>query len=256
MSKAPQYEYKQINTRDICVDDLYQREVNQAKIRKIIREYNPYLVNAIKVSFRNGKYWVFDGQHTIAAIKARNNGRDCRVDCKVFYGLTWLEEVELFIAQNGASTAVSIRDKMRAMYNSGDPEITGMVTAAYKAGLMVDFEPTGAKNRILAVSTLLKAYKLLDENDFISTLKIIKESWGGSPESLVGDIIGGMSVFYLAYRDDFNRSKLVSKLSRKSPIEIVRDGKVSRTSGYNRFARVILGIYNTGTRTNRLEDRL
>lgn len=83
---TPEYEYKQVNTRDIFVDPLYQRDLNNGKVGKIVREWNPYLVNAVKVSYREGKLWVFDGQHTIAAIKSKHNGRDCMVDCKVFYG--------------------------------------------------------------------------------------------------------------------------------------------------------------------------
>ena len=64
---TPDYEYKQINTKEICIDKLYQRELNRPRVNRIVKNWNPYLVNACKVSFRDGKYWVFDGQHTIAA---------------------------------------------------------------------------------------------------------------------------------------------------------------------------------------------
>lgn len=130
----PNYEYKKLNTRDISVDGLYQRDLSAAKVKKIVREFNPYLVNAVKVSFRDGKYYVFDGQHTIAGIKAKHKGADCQIDCKVFYGLTRLDEMELFILQNGASSTVATREKFRALYNNGDPEITSLVKLTEKAG--------------------------------------------------------------------------------------------------------------------------
>lgn len=252
----PNYEYKTLNTRDIAVDGLYQRTLNDSRVKKIVRDFNPYLVNAVKVSFRDGKYYVFDGQHTMAALKLKHKGADCKIECKVFYGLTRLDEMELFIQQNGASSNVVTREKFRALYNNGDPEITTLVQLVGKAGLDLDFEKHGAKNRIVAVSSLYRAFNLLSPPAFVDMLSIIKEVWDGSPDSLSGDIIGGMAAFYAAYGGKFKRKMLVEKLKRKSPVEIVRDGKVSNASGAKRFARVILGIYNTNTSTNRLEDRL
>lgn len=252
---TPEYEYKQVNTRDIFIDPLYQRDLNNGKVSRIVREWNPYLVNAVKVSYRDGKMYVFDGQHTIAAVKAKRGGRDCMIDCKVFYGLTRLDEMELFIAQNGASTAVKTREKFRALNNNGDPDIRGMVKACDMVGLIVDFSPSKAKNRIIAVSSLFKAYKTLNEEEFKDMLMIIKEAWGGEPESLTSEILSGMTKFYLAYRGDFNRKRLVRCLQKQSPITIIRDGKVSSSGGSSRYARVILGIYNRNSSSGRLEER-
>lgn len=252
----PNYEYKKLNTRDISVDGLYQRDLSPAKVKKIVREFNPYLVNAVKVSFRDGKYYVFDGQHTIAGIKAKHKGADCQIDCKVFYGLTRLDEMELFILQNGASSSVATREKFRALYNNGDTEITSLVKLTEKAGFEVGFDKGQARNKIIALSSLYRAFNTLSPPAFVDTLSIIKDAWEGSIESLSGEIISGMAAFYVAYNGRFKRKMLVEKLKRKSPVEIIRDGKVSNSSGSKRFARVILGIYNANTSTNRLEDRL
>lgn len=253
----PNYEYKKLNTRDISVDMLYQRDLSAAKVKKIVREWNPYLVNAVKVSFRDGKYFVFDGQHTIAAVKAKHKGADCQVDCKVFYGLTRLDEMELFILQNGAATSVRTCEKFRALYNNGDPEIVSLVRLTEKAGLEVGFDGGHlAKNRIVVLSALYRSFKTLSAPAFVDMLSIIKEAWGGSSDSLSNSIIGGMTLFYQAYSGQFKRRLLIDRLKGKSPVEIVRDGKVSNAGGTKRFARVILGIYNNRATTNRLEDKL
>lgn len=252
---TPEYEYKQVNTKDIFVDPLYQRELNNTKVNKIVREWNPYLVNAVKVSYRDGKLWVFDGQHTIASTKAKRGGRDCMVDCKVFYGLTRLDEMELFIAQNGASSAVKTREKFRALYNNGDPEIRDMVRSCGMVGIRVDFTAGKASNKIIAVSSLFKAYKLLNSDELKDMLMIVKEAWQGVPESFSAEILNGMTKFYTAYRGDFNRKRLVSRLAKQNPTVIVRDGKVVATAGASRYARVILGIYNQNASTGRLEER-
>lgn len=252
---TPEYEYKQVNTRDIFVDSLYQRELNNTKVNKIVREWNPYLVNAIKVSYRDGKLWVFDGQHTIAAIKAKRGGRDCMVDCKVFYGLTRLDEMELFIAQNGAASAVKTREKFRALYNNGDPDIIDMVRSCEMVGIRVDFTAGKANNKIIAVASLFKTYKLLNYDEFTDMLMIIKEAWQGAAESFSAEILSGMTKFYIAYRGDFNRKRLVSRLAKQSPVAIIRDGKVTASGGTSRYARVILGIYNQNASSGRLEER-
>ena len=228
INSTPEYEYKQANTKDIFVDPLYQRDLDNSKVSKIVRDWNPYLVNAVKVSWRDGKLWVFDGQHTIAACKAKRGGRDCMVDCKVFYGLTRLDEMELFIAQNGAATPVKTREKYRALFNNGDPDITAMVRECEMMGFLVEFR---------------------------DMMLIIKEAWGGMPESLTSEIISGMTKFYMAYHGDFNRKRLVKRLSHNNPIAIVRDGKVTASSGANRYARIILGLYNQNTSSGRLDER-
>ncbi len=252
---TPEYEYKQVNTRDIVVDTLYQRELNSRKVNKIVSNWNPYLINAVKVSCRDGKMFVFDGQHTIAAIKTKHGGRDCMIDCKVFYGLTRLDEMELFIQQNGESSAVATREKFRALWHMGDPDVCGMVKACDMCGLICDFAAWQATNRIIAVSTLFKAYKTLNEEEFKDMLMIVKEAWGGTPDSLNSEILNGMTKFYRAYCGDFDRKTLVRRLAKTSPTAIVRDGKVSNTGGTSRYARVILGIYNQNRSTGRLDER-
>ena len=252
---TPEYEYKQVNSRDLSVDPLYQRDLDNGKISKIVREFNPYLVNAIKCSYRDGKLFIFDGQHTVQALKAKRGGRDCIVECKVFYGLTRLDEMELFIAQNGAATGVKTREKFRALWNNGDPDIKGMVRDVEFVGLICDFKNSKIKNRIVAVSSLFKAYKTLDEDEFRDMLMIVRDAWDGDPESLRAEILDGMTRFYRAYGGDFNRKHLVKALSRVNPTALIRDAKAIQTAGAAKYARVILGIYNKGRTTGRLEER-
>ena len=41
----------------------YQRPVNQQKVDKIIREWNPRKITPVVVSFRDGTFNIVDGQH-------------------------------------------------------------------------------------------------------------------------------------------------------------------------------------------------
>ena len=44
----------------------YQRTLNANRVKRIAAEFDERIANAPKVSYRNGHYYVFDGQHTIA----------------------------------------------------------------------------------------------------------------------------------------------------------------------------------------------
>ena len=45
-----------------------------------------YTVNEPKVSFRNGRYYVMDGQHTIEGCILINGGENRPILCKVYNG--------------------------------------------------------------------------------------------------------------------------------------------------------------------------
>ncbi|MCD8160531.1 MAG: hypothetical protein LUE61_05000 [Clostridiales bacterium] len=83
------YEEMEISTADLRVPHAsYQRSLSVARVRRIAQNFDERIANKPKVSCRDGKFYVFDGQHTIAARRLRNNGEDLPVACKVYYGLT------------------------------------------------------------------------------------------------------------------------------------------------------------------------
>lgn len=248
-------EYKKINSKYLFVDELYQRYLDTARVNKIVRKFDPNLVNPIKVSFRDGKYWVIDGHHTLAALKARNKNNDLPVDCKVFYGMTWLDEANLFIQQNGISRAVKINDKLRAMMNSGDPDVTKMVKLAEKVGFIIDFKGSKGDNKIIALSTLMRAYSALSNEEYVEYLSLIKDTWDGTSESLSREILQGAFIFYQTYKGTFKVANFVSRLRKVAPYTIIRDGRASNSPGASKYARQILGYYNYHAK-DRLPDLL
>lgn len=256
MNFTTEYEYKQVSTKNILVDPMYQRELNPAKVSQIVSDFDPRLVNAVKVSYREGRYYVFDGQHTMAALKAKHRGQDCMIECKVFYGLTWFDEAHLFLLQNGHSSGVEINAKFRALMNMGDPEVTRMVRLAEKVGITIDFKKSKAQNKIIAISTLFRIFKNNSERDYLDILHIIKSAWGGTPESFSKEILLGVAAFHRVYRGQYKPKKLIDRLTQTSPTAIIREGKVSMATGDKKYARQILNAYNYNASKNRLPDLL
>ena len=116
------YEYKFLTSSLLETDPSYQRRMNAAQVDRIVEEFNPLLVNAVKVSHRDGRFFVFDGAHTLAALLRIHEGKPFMVECKVFSGMTYQEEAELFALQTGTSRTVSFDYKLRAKLAAETPK--------------------------------------------------------------------------------------------------------------------------------------
>jgi hypothetical protein len=250
-----QSEIKFVNTKFI-VADKYQREVEPPRVSKILDEFDARKVNPPKLSFRDGKYFVFDGQHTIAVLKARNGGKDLTMECRVYFGLTFDDEARLFEAQNGISRAVSMNDKLRSMFVRGESTAVSIVRIAEAIGFSVDFKKVKGPHRIVAMKVLNDVYTKHGESVYTTALGIIKAAWDGNTDSLRGEIIGGVSIFCAKYDGKFDRPLLIKKLSKILPIKIIREAKLSSERGARKYARRILEEYNKNLSINRLEDIL
>ena len=237
----------------ILTDHTYQRDVNEKRVARIVKNFNPSLVNPPKVSFRDGHYYVFDGQHTLAALIAVY-GRDKKIDCKVFAGITQKEEADLFIAQNGESANVKVIDRMKARYNIGERDAVRIVDGAKKAGAIVEFGHFTRKNGIVACAALENVYKALPYDEYISVVRILKEAWGGDPKGLTAAHINGLGYFIGVYTfKTINEKRLISVLSAVNPMSIVRDAKVSNLPSKVAVAKIYLRLYNKGKKKKLLD---
>lgn len=248
------FEEKNLNTRDLTINPNAQRDLNAKRVRDIVRDFNPLLVNPIKVSFRNGRYWVIDGQHTLSALRVKNKG-DCMVRCKVFYGLTETDEAELFLQQNGHSAPVSTRDKLKVLYVQGDEEVKDFIRATELAGVRIDFTRGQARNKIIAVSSAFAIYKKLPREMYVNVICTIREAWDGEADGFAREILQGMSRVFMTYGGEFNQKELARRLSKVAPAQIIREGKgFGSASASVMYAKSILRIYNSGRTTRRLDE--
>jgi len=248
------YEYTMLYPEQIKKDPKYQRNIDQARIKQITKNWDDDLVNAPKVSLReNGVYYVFNGQHTLAAWKKRYGNRP--IQCKVYRGLTEKEEKDLFVKQEGFSKSVSKVDKIRAEYNSGTEDVVDMVNCCAIAGCVIDFETAASnrKNRINAISTAYTVYKSVGHDGFINILDILRRSFYGESTAFNDGFLKGMGYLFKHYAEYFSVRNMVTSLS-KQPVDYYRQ-KANQFNGSSqyRYARAFVEQYNKGRRTNRIE---
>ena len=239
-----------INTKDILVNPDAQRDVEARKYQfnKIMRSFNPALVQPIKVGLVNGKYYCFDGQMTMKVLKAKNNGRDLPVACTVFLGLTEHELAYLFVQQIGTISTVKLADKLRVLRHYGEPEIVDFCKRTEDNGLVISWKGEKGKFTVTAVSALLKIYRDFGDNKdhYDEFIRIVRDAWNGDPESLRSQILWGVSLFVKTYWGMFEASRLVKRLSTQRPIDIIRDAAVDRSSGNRKYGVQVLSVYNYG----------
>lgn len=108
-----------ISVDDLTVDMGYQRKI-KSKIKKMTNNWNYQLCDVIIVSYRDGKFYVVDGQHRLEAARRQTIDPRKKLVCQVIQGLTREEEAARFIALNTSQSFASPHDTWNANLLLGD----------------------------------------------------------------------------------------------------------------------------------------
>ena len=249
------FDYMFIEPKYLREDPSYQRPIDSTRVDKIVTNFNVNLYNEPKVSKRDdGFYYIFDGGHSVAAHMAKF-GSDRPIKCKVFYGLTPEQEMQLFVQQNGISKTPTRIEKLRAMNNYNDPEVTEMVESARIAGVTIDFTNEPAANKIIAVDTAFSIFRSLGRSNFINMLCVIKTIWFGDAESYKSVILKGFAYLYKHCAEQMMNvsNKDMTNALRGWPIsKIIERANQLQGNADRRYATAIVERYNKGKRTKRI----
>ena len=206
--KVFDYAFKRINTADICAAD-YQRIPDMNRVKEIASKFDWNLVNVVKVSYRDGKYWDFDGDHTVLACKEHNGGKDLCIWCKVYQGMTYEDEAYYFAMQNGKAKDPTLNETLYATQKTNERFIelgnkykryNGLDRKKYErcienAGFKVDYKTgTSVFNTPRCHQTMLNAFQK-NERAFVSTLNMISASYNGIPQSFEHNLVKGVFLF-------------------------------------------------------------
>lgn len=131
-----------------------------------------------------------------------------------------------------------------------------MVQAASLAGVTVDFQRGKIAGRCVAVSTLFKMFKNMEQHDFITVLQLIMAAWPTDPDGLSNQIISGLGRFWITYKDRIKRNDLLNVIKGYTPRQILAEGRGVGGSKEVNYARIFLRMYNKKRSKNRLEDTI
>ena len=229
----------------------YQRLLRTEKVASIAENFSEYIANDPKVSFRDGKFYVFDGAHTLSALKRIHGEEAFMVDCKVYYGLSYEDEAYLFALQSGESKDVAFNTRLRALMISGSQEATDFRAHTAQAGFqLADGAGSATKNTIAAIAKAYRLYKEYGPEQYVQILQLIADTWNGAAWSVTGYLLGGVAVFLREYGEEYSRPRFIKRL-RSATYETLRDEarRQQRGSSDVAHALAVTKLYNlTGGR--------
>ena len=252
------YEYRLLTSTALETDTSYQRRIDAELVDKIVANFDPRVANTLKVSYRDGRFFVFDGAHTLLAHKRVHGDAPFMVDCKVYFGLTYEDEAYLFALQTGVSKDVAFGVRLRAMLISKSAEAEDFRTHTANAGLtLVDGSGSASRNTIAALAKAYKLYTDRGAEEYERILRLIVETWDGAAWSLTSYVMGGVGAFLREYGETVIRDRFVKRL-RGASYDDLRDEarRQQRSSSDIAHALAIVKAYNRSGGRGSLDPRL
>ena len=234
-----------LSTGELYSGQPYQRPVLDRVVDKLVREWDPRLLTPLVVSYRDGRYNLVDGQHRVCAMRKKNGGKDVTALCRVYHGLTYEQEAELYYKLDRAKGHLRLSHATKALVESGaDAEIIEIKRLLEGAGFVWALDkPTGEPFEIEATRALISAYRLLGVAGFSRLLELVAGTWHGAPSSLKASMLSGMALFLKTYEAELNDRAFIRRLSNLEPEEIIQASRVEYSAAL-RFARTIRDCYN------------
>lgn len=236
------------------VSPVAQRQRNQARVDYLAANFDPDEIGYFTVNFRDGHYWVMDGQHRMEALKAIGYG-DQQVECDVYEGLTVEEEAEKFLKLSDTLT-ISAFDKFQKGVVAGRPVEVAINRVVLDCGCAVSrTRTTGA---IKAVGTLRKVYARGGDEVLGRTLKLILAAYGDAGlDAAVMDGIGHLCQRYNGSLDDERAVKQLGNAHGGVNGLLNRADGIRRKSGNAKgqcIAAAAVEILNAGRGGKKLPD--
>lgn len=161
----------------------YQRVLHVEKVAHIAENFSEYVANEPKFSFRDGRFYIFDGQNTVEARRTCNGGMELPIRCKVFYGLTKEDEATLFAIQTGNATCLTAGERLRANLVAENPDALYFVGITSNAGVEFAYDGIRVPWKIYCIETAYELYKQYGCERYVEMLRIINEAWKGNVDS-------------------------------------------------------------------------
>ena len=226
------------------IDEKYQRMVNDNWVEQIAKNYNPDLADIPRVSARNGHFFVFDGQHTVKALKLLHPDDSYRVRCRVYYGLTEAMEANYFCNVNQNKKKVNFTGILRAKRVYGDVEANVFSSCTQKAGFALrDNYPISVPFGINAVRQAYKCFCELGEAKYVEMLSLIRHTWNGANWAISQNMLAGMTLLVKTF--EINHKYFIAKMQDVTASDIKREiSKFYSVSVARKYALAIGSLYN------------
>lgn len=195
-----------VDVSKLRVSQMTQRDLNPHWVNKIVAEFDPEEFGTPTVSYRDGFWWVIDGQHRIEALRALG-WSETKIECWVYEGLTEQQEAAKFLLLNNRLTVATF-SRFRIGCEAGREEESEINRIVQEAGLHVSLDKS--EGSINAVGTLRRVYRRDGAHVLARTLVIIRDAYG--TPGLRAAVIDGIALFIARHEGRLDDELAVEKL--------------------------------------------
>lgn len=238
---VPNVHFEQIPIKNLVSNQVYQRNLSIKHVQKAAENFDPYQINPVKVSRRDGINYVFNGQHTIEIIALVSGSRETPVWCMIYDDLVYEKEADIFANQQKYVKSLLPYEIFIANLESGSDKhvIINDLVESYDLFLTSSTTPGG----ICAVATIEQIYDKYGYHVLDRTLRLSTATWEGENHSYSANVLNGIAKMINAYGDLLHDNIFKQKLSEVSIKELIRTAK-ERRSGSLGYAEAMVNIYN------------
>ena len=254
--KEINWKFQILEIKDLEVDVKYQRKVSPLKVKNIVQKFDMNAFGCIFVSYRDGEYYIVDGQHRTTAAKQLSIDK---VPCLVTDKLTEEQEAELYLQYQIARTNPTSLDRIRAKLIAGDEQTQKIIETLYKHRLKPNFE--GLRNskpvRTNRFISCMQTVELIADHGIEwldKVLNTVVSTWSRDngdkidPFALNTECLHGVHIFMKKAGDNFSLNQFVKKMQNLPTDWLIRAMHANRmTHGGNKpinLARSFLVEYN------------
>lgn len=204
--------YAEIPVGLLTVHPVIQRNVRGHEA-KIAKQWDKRRAGAITVSYRDGSFYIIDGQHRYLA--ARIVGESA-LTCRIYEGLTLQEEAEIFGRQSENVKTLNPKDLFKAMYIAGDKDAVAIQEICNEFGISTSYKQKTDSKCLWSIDTVQKVYRQFGADGLRWMFRIIDEiGWSNDNHSYGKTMLAVLKNLYTRYHNNLAEceAKIVPLLS-------------------------------------------
>jgi hypothetical protein len=227
-----------------------QRPFKEHWAKEIADDLDPDKFDPVQVMLPNGNgiHHICEGQHRVAAIRMKYGPKE-QVPCILVEGDNPARAAELFLGVNTGRDAVSRVAEFKVAVTAQRHDEVNINRIIRHCGYRVESSHS-VQDTVSAVDALRFAYrkgpKTLDR-----TLRIIRDTWGGDPNAVIGPIIRGYASLICELSDQIDMGRLREMVCKKyTPGKLSIEAKgvkeLIHVSHAEALVQILVRTYNKG----------
>ena len=235
-----------IKSNKLISTQAYQRYIKEKHVKEIADKFEVYRFGEPVVNYRDGNYYLVDGQHRIAVLIYMNGGEPVDVKCTVFYDMTYQEEADYFAKQDDGHMRQSGYGRIFASKEAGNPTAVGFMSANESLGLRVSDDDEFRGSRFIsACATLYQMFNRYGPVTYFRVMKMILNTWrDDESQAIVSMLIKSVFLFDKKYHGEYQEKMFIHKLENTVPLTIVNTAKTIAGDQKNNIVSLLTGYYN------------